>query len=129
MFTKENVIKNILIKFPGFSSMWNDHMNQYDRVSPGLCLDITIFSNYVIRLIQEGSSSNLNDIFNVVEDFIVNGDEEVGDAITTCFLENLINVTGTRISADSYINLLGEKSKEYCKAWDIFTGIKTNGLW
>jgi len=32
------------------------------------------------------------------------------------------------ISSLSFVGLLGSKSKEYCKGWDEFTGVKTEGL-
>ena len=52
------------------------------------------------------------------------------NAICTCFLENLIN----RDSSGNYdfnriLPYLNEKSKEYCKAWDKFTGVRSPGLW
>ena len=52
------------------------------------------------------------------------------NAICTCFLENLLNIAShNSISYARFIPYLGEKSKEYCRAWDEFTGVKSPGLW
>lgn len=51
-------------------------------------------------------------------------------AACTCFLENLINkASANRIKYDRFIPYLGEKSREFCRAWDEFTGVKSPGLW
>lgn len=60
---------------------------------------------------------------------MLEGNDKVRDAVATCFLENLINaVAWGRIPSSSFIHLLGEESKKYYKAWDEFTGVKTEGL-
>lgn len=52
------------------------------------------------------------------------------DAICTCFFEDLINSASSgNIQYERFIPYLGEKSKEYCKAWDQFTGVRSPGLW
>ena len=52
------------------------------------------------------------------------------EAACVCFLENLLNwASGGDISYGRFIPYLGEKSKEYCRAWDEFTGVKSPGLW
>lgn len=58
-------------------------------------------------------------------------DENLLDnAVCTCFLENLLNdASAGGISYSRFIPHLGEKSKEYCRAWDEFTGVKSPGLW
>jgi len=50
-------------------------------------------------------------------------------AACVCFLENLQNKAGHgRFEYSRFIPYLGEKSKEYCRAWDEFTGVKSPGL-
>ena len=47
----------------------------------------------------------------------------------TNFLEGLQNIESSgQVSASEFVPFLGSKSKEYCKAWDEFTGVKTPGL-
>jgi len=129
MYTKDNFVNEILKKFPGFQKEWDEHLNFWEREPAGVCNDMSKFSHYVARLIENGQTENLESIFKLVEDFIVNGDSDVQNAAATCFLENLQNITGKRISAKSYVHLLGMKSKEFCRGWDEFTGVKTEGIW
>lgn len=55
---------------------------------------------------------------------------DIDNAACTCFLENLLNIASSNeIDYSRFIPYLGEKSKEYCRAWDEFTGVKSPGLW
>ena len=50
-------------------------------------------------------------------------------AACVCFLENLQNRAGRDgFEYSRFIPYLGEKSKEFCRAWDEFTGVKSPGL-
>jgi hypothetical protein len=65
----------------------------------------------------------------MIEHLMLQGDDAVKDAVATCFLENLINRTSAGdIPAANFVHLLGPESVAYCKAWDEFTGVKTEGL-
>lgn len=59
----------------------------------------------------------------------MHGDEDVQTAAATCFLENLMNRTPELIDPQRFVPLLGHESKEYCRAWDEFCGVRTEGLW
>jgi hypothetical protein len=98
---------------------------------PGACSDMFAFTNYVTDLIIENKNHDeLKSIFEYVEFLLNQGDAEVKEAVATCFLENLINSAASNdISSLKFVNLLGKESKEYCKAWDEFSGTKTEGLW
>jgi len=55
---------------------------------------------------------------------------DLDNAVCTCFLENLLNKgSWGDICYSRFVPYLGEKSREYCRAWDHFTGVKTPGLW
>lgn len=78
------------------------------------------------------------EIYNLIEDIRATyssyqkGTEEFDydNAACTCFLENLLNAAGYKnINYDRFIPYLGVLSKEYCKAWDKFTGVRSLGLW
>ncbi len=131
MVTEEQVMNLILQKFPSFNDAWEKHLAWWENDKPGLCNDISVFSRYVIELIQKGESEEkLKEIFTFVEKLMNEGSQKVQEAVATCFLENLINATSWEtISPASFVNLLGPESKEYCKAWDEFTKVKTAGLW
>lgn len=104
----------------------------------------TIFSGLTNYVIDELIKKNENitqeeiDIYNFIEEirikyseFPENTDEyDFDNAACTCFLENLLNrASAGRILYNRFIPYLGEKSKEFCRAWDEFTGVKSPGLW
>lgn len=88
------------------------------------------FSDYVVDLLiqNDQNSTLIREIFTYIEFLIINGDEDVKDVVTTCFLENILNLTPRKIDPKRYVTYLGSESREYCRAWDKFTGVKTEGL-
>lgn len=72
----------------------------------------------------------MEEIFLLIESFLKEGDRDLQDAAATCFLENLINYAAWgSLKPETFLCYLGIESKKYCKAWDEFTGTKTEGLW
>lgn len=129
MFTKENCIDYILQKIPQFQNSWDKHREYWEDEDAGLCNDISSFTYFTIEKINSTDEELLIKIFGLAEELLINGDEDVRTAITTCFLENLLNNSSAKvIDASDFIKFLGENSKLYCKKWDNFTGVKTSGL-
>lgn len=104
----------------------------------------TVFSALTNYVVDELIKKNKNiiqeeiEIYKFIEDIRVkysqfpnNTDEyDFDNAACTCFLENLLNIaSANEIRYERFIPYLGEKSKEYCRAWDEFTGVKSPGLW
>jgi hypothetical protein len=108
---------------------WKAHLESSAEGEHGLCIDLSEFSDHVVDLIKTDHTDELKVIFDLVEDLIVSGDAQVRDAITTCFLENLLNaVSPTGIPASAFVAFLGPNAREFCRAWDKFTGVQTEGL-
>ena len=71
-------------------------------------------------------------LFSEIERFMKNGSETLQTAVATGLLEALlaaassgtVNFDFSRIAA-----CLGAQSRAHCHAWDVFTGIRTKGLW
>jgi hypothetical protein len=133
MVFKNECTSLILSEFPGFASSkeWEEDLKFWEGEEAGLCNEMSTFSDYVSNILNnDPHSSELNRIFSFIENLIINGDQDVRDAATTCFLENLLNYDSAgRVKASTFVHLLGPESKAYCKAWDEFTGVKTPGLW
>ncbi|MBP0021157.1 MAG: hypothetical protein J7647_26845 [Cyanobacteria bacterium SBLK] len=126
VISREDCMKQILEQIPDFHSAWSQYCEYWGDDCPGLCSDLTEFSDFVITLLQNNKHSVLSKIFSIIEHLMVHGDEEVKDAVATCFLENLLNETsfGT-INANEFMHFLGTESDRYCKEWDDFTGVST----
>jgi hypothetical protein len=129
MVTRDQCIQTILERFPGFADRWRTHREWWGDDEAGLCNDVAAFGDYIADQIKAGFVDHLPAMMAFLEELLVEGDEEVQTAVTTCCLENLLNYCSAgRIQAESFTHLLGPKSRAYCKAWDEFTGVETPGV-
>ena len=85
------------------------------------------FSHLVSDGLQNNNLVNAKDIFIYIESVVSKGGDPA-NAACTCFLENILNRTPDTINPNTFVPYLGVHSKEFCKGWDKFTGVKTNGL-
>ncbi|HEV7301789.1 MAG TPA: hypothetical protein VGN72_20800 [Tepidisphaeraceae bacterium] len=64
-----------------------------------------------------------------VEHLLSKGNEEVKNAVATGLIEAVLDeISAGRLDASVIVNHLGPRTKAYCRAWDQFTGFKTEGL-
>ncbi len=129
-------------KFPEFAPIWNSYKLEYEISSEEIfgitpfwgdtsfAGGMSKFSDYVINLLiqKNPNPSLIEEIFTYIEFLLVNGDEDVQTVVATCFLENILNVTPEQIDPKRFVAYLGIESRKYCRAWDEFTGVKTEGL-
>ncbi len=146
MVLSDEASKTVIEKFPDLqkSKHWEDYYLYYleeeeykycakaEKLS-GLMTALGMYVSYILNqqeIVLE-KQLELKEIFLLIEFFLNEGDQDVQNAAATCFLEGLINfVSHGRIVPERLTSyLIGEKSIEYCKAWDEFTGVKTPGLW
>ncbi|WP_447895911.1 DUF7674 family protein [Vreelandella sp. GE22] len=129
MITHKNCIGLFIDKTPGFEPVWQAHLEFWGNDIPGLSNDISKLSSYLIKNLHLISKDQRKEIFLLVESCLEKGDEMVKNAVATCLLENMLNaVSSERVEAHLFVDLLGEKSRNFCKAWDDFTGVHTQGL-
>jgi hypothetical protein len=129
MISKAQCMDLIVSGVPEFGQAWEDHKNYWEGEEAGLCNDISAFSDYVGEQINQGKRDNLKTIFDLIEELLTDGDQDVKDAVATCFLENLVNLaSANKLFSPDFVPFLGPNSRAYCKAWDAFTGVKTEGL-
>jgi len=126
--TKERCMEMILNKFPDFIRNWEKYIDEWQNVSPGFTIDMCEFAEYVVNSIQQEREIELDRVFQLVEYFIISGDEEVKNAVATGFLEYILNATSRRIDPSSFVPFMGESSKNFCREWDKLNGVKTKGL-
>ncbi len=126
--TGERCIELMKEKFPGFLSYWEAYIRDFGSDN-GLHIQMLPFDEYTIDTIKSNDKDEMEKIFNFVEFLLCNGDDYVQTAITTSYLEYLMSKDPDEIQFASFVKYLGKNSKEYCRAWDKFTGVKTKGLW
>lgn len=140
MVLPNEATKTVIDRFPDLqkSEHWEGYylfMDYTDQEENLRCCGImTTLGRYVEDLLNAPLSiekkQEIKEIFSLIEFFIKEGNQTVQDAAATCFLENLINYTSAgTLKPETFLCYLGPESKAYCKAWDEFTGVKTEGLW
>jgi len=129
MINEAKCIEIILTSYPEFQNgLWKEYLEDWGDDTPGFWNNISTFSHFAIELLKKDSSL-VPGIFQLAEELLESGNDNVQNAICTCFLENIINATPEEVAPKKFVPFLGKKSKEYCKWWDEFTGVKTDGLW
>lgn len=134
MIIEANLIDYILQLEPDFLEPLEELKNSWSLDKSKLTIGIQFieFSDFVSGKFRNGSYPNAKKIFDSMEFLLEdqNSDEKVQTLVTTCFLENMQNQSSNgAFSPSLFVPLLGPKSREYCKAWDEFTGVATPGLW
>ncbi len=109
---------------PDFIPILVAHRSKWTEEENSHSMEVSEFSRHVVRLITEDRKKNLAPIFSVIEQLMTEGDDEVKDAVATCFLENLINrASSGEFDRSELVPLLGPNSRAYCEAWDEFCGV------
>lgn len=114
--------------FPKFLPYWESYIKK-NGSDDGITIQMLPFGKYTIEVIKSNNEIEIKKIFGFVEFLLCNGNDFVQTAITTSYLEYLMSHDPDEIQFASFVKYLGENSKEYCRAWDKFTGVKTKGLW
>jgi hypothetical protein len=131
MIKSEQAIEMLFKKFPDFKGSWEEYLEYWKRDSWTIYTFMDTFTDYVTLILKENDKETiLKNIFDFAELLMQDGDTDVSEATATCFLENLINIASNGdINTNRFVKLLGKESKKYCKGWDEFCGVKTEGLW
>jgi hypothetical protein len=126
--TGERCIELLKENFPKFSPYWENYIREWGP-DEGLIIQLFPFGDYAIDMIKSNNEVEIKKIFEFVEFLLSNGDDDVQTAITTGFLEHLMHKDPHEIKFKTFCQYLGKESLEYCRAWDKFTGVRTEGLW
>ena len=114
----------------GFLNDWNQEDGLYNEGQDTNVHSLfSYFSHYVADRLDDSSSIRKKELFKFIEEMMTYGTKTQKDAIATCFLESLLHVVGVKFEANNYFPYLGKESIEFLRAYDIFNGVKTDGLW
>ncbi|MFJ4672788.1 MULTISPECIES: DUF7674 family protein [Streptomycetaceae] len=75
----------------------------------------------------EFTSEQTQRLFQLLEEILVKGREEDGNAVATGFFEALLNAWDKGLDLSSVWAVVGPQSRAYCLAWNAFTGVDTPG--
>lgn len=132
-YTNDNMMRVILQHFPEYHFSWQEHIIYWagDESLRSIGIDINNFAHYVADKIKnELNEQFLTQVFELIENFITFGDDEVQYAATS-FLQDITNTFShytEQIPYEFYIPLLGPRSKAFCRYLDEFYGTETPGL-
>lgn len=120
--------KNLLKeRFPKFIPYWEAESALYG--DQGILVLFGPFASYAIEEIKASNIDEIKNIFYLVEFLFLVGDQSVQNGVATVFLEDLMNTDPDEIKFKTVCKYLGENSLGYCRAWDKFCGVRTEGLW
>jgi hypothetical protein len=119
MRTPVTVLKDLTRMFPNFATVWGSLDNCFLDDDGAITYDglFSEFSHYVrdnFALMEEHQKEKL---FHFIESCVSNDglpDEELDNAVCTCFLENL---AGERLSPE-FRRYMGSKSLHFFNQWD-----------
>ncbi|MBX9744836.1 MAG: hypothetical protein K2X08_06475 [Chlamydiales bacterium] len=126
--TDERCIELMKEVFPSFLIYWGDYIRDFGS-DLGLTIQMLPFGKYTIDTIKSNNETEIKKIFDFVEFLLCAGDDSVQTAMTTSYLEYLMSKDPDEIKFSTFVKYLGKESIAYCRAWDQFTGVKTEGLW
>jgi len=102
----------ILEKFPAFGPIWKKHLELWKGEEAGIYNDIAEFANFVVDACERRESESVTAAFSLIEEFLVEGDEEVRNAASIGFLEDVRNISAwRRFGPEPFIQRLGPQSK------------------
>jgi hypothetical protein len=115
VINKSQVMTSVLARCPGFTPRWEKHKELWQGEEAGLYNDFSEFAVFVVDAYARQDIEPIVAAFNILEEFLVNGDEEVRGAAVFGFLEALKNTASWRPFGETvFIQWLGPKAKE---AW------------
>lgn len=125
MISKEEMFKPILAVSNGFRPIWNDFINEWgDEAELPQYLALSELARYVSQLVSECRTQELSDIFEVIERWLLEGDEYVREAAIVGILEDLqnTNVVGSDMPQKVQELLLPESRKQWAKVIEFWEG-------
>lgn len=125
-------MKLILERVPEFQEDWDLFQKDWEdeEVKLGLCGQMSEFSHFVADNYQLLGPIRMKQIFALAEEILQKGDDDSQIAVTTCFIENILNrCSGKLIPPEAFIPFLGPESRDFSRAWDELSKDRTPGLW
>ena len=115
--SEAEVMPRLIAEFPGFRPRWEKHLEFWKGEPAGGCNDIAQFVHFVVQdLYPSGNTEDLQRAFDLMEHWIVNGNQNLRDLIGIGFLEDLQNVASWQaFGKEAFIPFLGPQCRQ---AWN-----------
>ncbi|MDQ0887883.1 hypothetical protein QFZ81_002971 [Paenibacillus sp. V4I9] len=126
---KQQVMKLLLQACPSYQERWKVYFedNYGDDDEPLLYVDLGDFAHHLIDLYKTNKLEEFPEIFQVIEQLHVNGDEYVKEAATIGLLEAIQNVSSnSNLNPKLFITYLNPESLKWWNHLNDFWEGKTN---
>ncbi|HEY9722831.1 MAG TPA: hypothetical protein V6D47_12530 [Oscillatoriaceae cyanobacterium] len=114
MISRADAIQTILQLTPEFRPAWEAYLADWNGKTPGACLDFGEYSHFIDDAVLHKRTVDLAAVFAFIERCLDEGDEDVQNAASVCFLENLLN---RETPTQAWVHFLGPRSLEFCREW------------
>lgn len=127
---RDRAVEILLGAHEGFGSYWGEHLNCWKEREPGITNDFSVYVDYVVDLVLEENEKELVKALELIEQFILEGDDDVQYGATIGFLEGATNTLSHKDKKHEFVftKYLKPKSREFCMELDRFWGTSTGGL-
>ncbi len=104
---------------PGFTDAWLEEKGLWSKEDGTFTVHglLAVLSHHVSGLLEKGDVSKLVRLFQLIETKLTGSDNNLSNAVATCFLENLMNRVPSVFPFERFEVLLGSASKVYCKTY------------
>lgn len=112
MIQKPQVMPLILARCPAFIPTWEKHQAFWQGEEAGIYNDLGEFATFIVDTYPQQETETIVAAFRAIEEFLVDGDEEVQTAAAIGFLEDIQTIASNRpYGAAVFVQWLGPKSK------------------
>jgi hypothetical protein len=115
--TEAEVMPRLVAGFPCFRPRWEKHLELWKGEPAGSYNDVAEFADFVVKdLYPNGNSADLQRAFDLMEHWLVNGNQNLRELIAVGFLEDVQNgASWQAFGKEVFIPFLGPQSRQ---AWN-----------
>ena len=115
--SEAEVMPRLVADFPAFRPRWEKHLEWWKREPAGNYNDIAQFVHFIVEdLYPSGDTKGLQRAFDLMEHWLVNGNQNLRNLIAIGFLESLQNVASWHaFGKDAFLRFLGPQCRQ---AWN-----------
>jgi hypothetical protein len=116
-FSEAEIMPRLVKEFPGFRPRWEKHLSLWKGEPAGGYNDISEFAQFVVReLYSSGTAEETQRAFDLMEQWLVRGNQKVRELIVIGFLEDVQNIASWQPFGKAvFIPFLGPQSRD---AWN-----------
>ena len=111
----------LIEQLPEFAGYWESGKTtfMYENYTVTPCGTMSLFWRMIDDRLKLGQHKGMGRIFGLLEVLMNDPDNDIGNAVATCCLENLTNLVPKYVSHADFCQWLGPESKKFCRAFGV----------